>query len=201
MTENDILLKNGDNVREFINSNLEGFKFPDDPKSVLLVGFLSLSLDHHESVALLIRAKNTGSAFALLRPQLEIVFRAHWVIGCAAATQINQLYQDDFFKFPQMKQMASCIDTAFASDRFFMDWKQNSWKRLNSFAHPGHTALSRRFNGRECKPNYSESEIFEALRASNAYLILMGRFFFKVFNRPTQAKEIESFLPDHARAS
>ncbi len=192
-------LEKGKNLQEFISSTVYGGRasFINEQKNIILLAYFDLAMEHHHSIFLLIIQKNFGSAFALLRPLVEIVFRAHWVTGCASQIQIDRIHKDENFRFPRPKQISACLDTVFKADVFFSTWKKSAWGPLNDFVHSGLLALGRRFSGHNVQPNYSESEIAEAVRFSNASLILLGKMFFTHFNRTDDAKAIESFLePD-----
>lgn len=90
--------------------------------------------------------------------------------------------------------MAGEIDNACGSDLFFQNWKKNTWGPLNSYAHSGLLALGRRFLGGNVQPNYTDQEVFEAIRATNASLILLFKLFLKHIKREHDGVTIESFL-------
>lgn len=194
MSKTEQSLGRGKNLQEFIGSALMRMALPDGHKEILVIGYFSLALEHHHSISLLVTQKNFGSAFALLRSQIEIVFRFHWALKCATQNQIDQMYTDDKFRFPRFGQMSACIDTALKTGWFFQIWKKNIWGPLNSHTHSGLLALGRRFSDHSVEPNYGEGEIFEAVRCSNASLLLLGKSFFTHFNQADDAKTIESFL-------
>lgn len=45
--------------------------FPDDHRTVTTIGFISVLIEHQESVLLLVMHENVGSASALVRPVIE----------------------------------------------------------------------------------------------------------------------------------
>lgn len=131
MTSTEKSQEVGAALREFIGST--EMSFPDGHKDILVMGYFSLALEHHHSISLLITHKKIGSAFALMRPLVEIVFRAHWVVGCATQPQIDQIHQGDEFRFPGFGQMADDIETVFKANSLFSKWKENAWGPLNSY--------------------------------------------------------------------
>ena len=48
------------------------------------------------------------------------------------------------------------------------EFLRNSIKFLHSYAHGGMLQVGRRFNGRELKPNYGDSEIMELINVSTS---------------------------------
>src|SRR5277367_2881246 len=53
--------------------------FPDDYRTVTVIGFISVLIEHQESVLLLVMHNNVGSASALVRPIVEGAFRGLWI--------------------------------------------------------------------------------------------------------------------------
>jgi len=53
--------------------------FPDDYRTVTVIGFISVLIEHQESVLLLVMHDNAGSAAALVRPIVEGAFRGLWI--------------------------------------------------------------------------------------------------------------------------
>src|SRR5216684_698747 len=53
--------------------------FPDDHRTVTVIGFISVLIEHQESVLLLIMHEKAGSAAALVRPVIEGAYRALWL--------------------------------------------------------------------------------------------------------------------------
>src|SRR5258708_15299183 len=53
--------------------------FPDDHRTVTVIGFISVLVEHQESVLLLVMHEKVGSASALVRPVVEGAYRAMWI--------------------------------------------------------------------------------------------------------------------------
>src|SRR5258708_14816279 len=53
--------------------------FPDDHRTVIVIGFISVLVEHQESVLLLVMHEKVGSASALVRPVVEGAYRAMWI--------------------------------------------------------------------------------------------------------------------------
>ena len=52
--------------------------------------------------------------------------------------------------------------------------KEKSWKVMNSFAHTGFYQVVRRNAENEIRPDYTESEVLDALSSANSFAILAG---------------------------
>lgn len=53
--------------------------YPDNLRTVVVIGFLDQMIEHHEAMSLLIRDGKVGSAFALARSIVESMFRGLWI--------------------------------------------------------------------------------------------------------------------------
>ena|SRR5665213_259017 len=60
-------------------SQLSGATLPSSPRNDLVWAYLLVSISHHEAIHRLCSQKLIASAFALLRSQIESVFRGLWV--------------------------------------------------------------------------------------------------------------------------
>ncbi len=69
--------------------------YPDDLRSVVVMGTLTQIIEHHEAVLLSIRKDKMGSAFALVRCILEGVYRGLWINFCATDAEIQDFEQKD----------------------------------------------------------------------------------------------------------
>jgi len=65
----------------------------NDPKSQILLAYQSILVEHNTAITLLVQNELYGSAFALVRPFYELLYRAHWLIRCATDKQIDKTIQ------------------------------------------------------------------------------------------------------------
>jgi hypothetical protein len=165
--------------------------YPSDHKTVWLLGSVEIALEHHQSIWLLIERKLTGSAFALLRPLIDTVLRAHWINAVATEQQIEQA-SDDKDVFPKMSDMRDAVIQAYNADRFFRPLL-SEWAAMCSYTHSGAQQIARRFTNGDVKPSYTDGEIAEVLYAATfALLLLMRTFFMSVGNQQAEADEVEA---------
>lgn len=150
--------------------------YPDDLRTVMVIGFIDQIIEHHEAMLLLIRADKVGSAFALARSTVEGMYRGLWINFAATDAQVERFERNDDIGL-SMTQIAQSIDAAYRAGNFYEDMKRRSWDGLNSYAHTGMLQLGRRFVGANVEPAYSDGEIFEATTAvTTCILLLVGRF-------------------------
>jgi hypothetical protein len=69
--------------------------FPDDHRTVTVIGFISVLVEHQESVLLLVMHEKVGSASALVRPVVEGAYRALWINLPAADEEVKKFNKKD----------------------------------------------------------------------------------------------------------
>jgi hypothetical protein len=105
--------------------------YPDDLRTVIVIGFIDQMVEHHEAMLLLIRNGKVGSAFALARSIIESMYRGLWVNFCGTDAQIRRFEQDDQLPV-NMTEMAVPIDASYRAHGFFKNLKDCSWASLCS---------------------------------------------------------------------
>jgi len=74
---------------------LGGHGFPDDHRTVTTIGFISMLVEHQESVLLLVMQEKVGSAAALVRPVVEGAYRALWINLPATDEEVKKFNERD----------------------------------------------------------------------------------------------------------
>jgi hypothetical protein len=156
-------------VKKILNGN----KYTDEEYSTVVVGFIAQGIEHHEALILLTRSGLTGSAFALVRSIVEGLARGVWFTVCANQTQVLKFRNEDQID-QTFGEMSDAIDAQCGID-FFHDFKDRSWKTLNSYTHTGILQIGRRFTGHDLVPSYRDSEITEMMRVSTTCILLIVR--------------------------
>jgi hypothetical protein len=152
--------------------------YSDDLRTLIVMGLIDQTREHHDSLLLLIRSGFVGSAFALARGIFDNLYRGLWFNCCATDTEIQQFEKDD--KLPpglKMPQMAKAIDAKYQAGDFYQNFMKTFWSPLCSYAHTGMLQLGHRFNEDKVAGVYSDVQILAATTiATNCYLMLAGRF-------------------------
>jgi hypothetical protein len=73
-TEIDGARKFGERVEAIVVSKSQ---FPTGDRNVLLIAYWALMFDYHKGILSLLQSEFFGAAFALVRPVVEAVVRAH----------------------------------------------------------------------------------------------------------------------------
>jgi hypothetical protein len=138
---------------------------PDDDRNILLMAYWALIFDFHKGILSNIENHFYGSAFALVRPCVEALVRAHVAVKGSDA-DVKKLqddtYQTDFDKIGQW------MDNAFQTEKLFTNFIGGALVALHSFTHAGLSQIGRRFDGNDLKPSYRDGEIVEATRCSTS---------------------------------
>jgi len=164
--------------------------FPDDYRTSVVIGFISILVEHQEAFLLLVMREMYGSAFALGRPIVEGMYRALWLNVCATDEELNRFIQKDEIRLT-LAELAEAIDPAHNSGDLFQGLKKNAWKALNSYTHTGMLQIGRRFTKHEVENDYSEGEIYEMTTTlTTCVLIVISRFLAKQ-GHPDDAKAID----------
>lgn len=132
-----------------------------------------LALEHGTAALHLVEAGWISSAFALMRPQFESLVRGIWLAHAASDLWVTKLSQpltlaaqQQANEGPMMAEMLKQLDAAPSAPRHIVgqlkDYRDVTWKALNSFNHGGIHPLSKNVTG------YSPMLIYDALRNSNA---------------------------------
>ncbi len=199
-SEISLIIEKGKKLKQTIEEMVTKYNYPQGDKNLILIGYHSILVEHHDSIHLLIQNQLYGSAFALVRALYESLYRAHWVNACATDKQIEKILEGKDI-FPTMQTMVEEIDRVDGTGNFWQVVKSNSWTAMNDYAHSGIRQLARRFVQDEVAPNYDLTEVIEALDGTNVALLLMAFFFFKVYEKTEEIKVIEKMILEYSETA
>jgi hypothetical protein len=140
-------------------------QFPDDDRNILLMAYWALIFDFHKAILDLISKQLCGSAFALVRPCVETLVRAHVAVKGSAA-DVKSLQKDTYIT--DFDKIGQWMDNAFATENLFTNFIGGAQAALHSFTHAGLSQIGRRFDGHDLKPSYDDGEIVEVIRVSSS---------------------------------
>jgi hypothetical protein len=126
------------------------------------MAYWALIFDFHKGILSNLEQRLYGSAFALVRPCLEALARAHVTVKGSAediASLRADTYRVDFDK------IGPWIDKEFGTDDLFTKLITHAQPALHSFTHAGLSQLGRRFDGHDLKAaSYDDGAIVEVIR-------------------------------------
>lgn len=139
----------------------------------------SVSLEHAESLKILLATRNFTSALGLLRLQFESLVRGMWVLYAASDAEVSKLTaelnkenQERANKLPMLSVMISKLEKKAPKNAIdpILEFKEYSWKPLSSYIHGGLHAVDRHSKG------YPIALLEQALKASNGVNGLVAVF-------------------------
>ena len=169
------------------------YGFPDDYRTVTVIGFISTLVEHQESVLLLVMHEKAGSASALVRPVVEGAYRTLWINLPATDEEVTRFNNKDRIDL-EFGEIATALDQAYATGGFFQDFKTRIWKHLNSYTHGGMQQIGRRFVQHEVVNNYTKEEIYEMTTTVTTIVLLTISFFLKRHGHLDSGNEIQALL-------
>lgn len=139
-----------------------------------------LSMEHAAASLLLIQNGFFPSAFSMMRPQYESLVRGVWLLYAASETWVAKLSEpltlenakranEGLGLAEMLNELESSAQSPKAIVEQFKEYKNASWKVMNSYAHGGLHPLSRILSG------YPAELTADAMRNSNAIVALAGQ--------------------------
>jgi hypothetical protein len=143
--------------------------FVDQNRDRILLAYWSLVFDYDKSMLHLLRAGFYGGAFALVRPLVEALVRAHIAL-VGSDDDIAKIKADEYFV--NFKMIGAQIDTEFALDGLFDRFLNQARGPLHSFTHSGLFQLGRRYTGGDLQARYEDGEIIEVVRVTTSAVFM-----------------------------
>ena len=144
------------------------------------------------TIILLSRSGLRGSAFALVRPIFENLYRVAWMYGGAEPEELRNLGKKNS-QFPTIKEMASAIDGD-KGQGFFTQFKELSWADQNDFTHSGHLPRISQFAGKELQSYYPDHMVIGQVYASLTAALMLCVLFLKNTARVEDGQKIEMLV-------
>ena len=166
---------------------------PTGDRNTPLMAYWSLVFDFHRGVLCLMHHRFFGSAFALVRPTVEAVVRAHVVV--MGSNEDLQKLRDDEYR-TNLSTVGKQIDAAFGTDDLFERFLMKARNALHSYTHAGILQLGRRFSGTDLTPNYTEQEILEVIRTATSAAFMVNNLVAKHFGFERESEEASKLFEE-----
>ena len=167
--------------------------FPTDPRTLTVIGFISVLVEHQESILLLIVHGNTGSASTLVRPVVEGAFRALWINRAATDAEVKRFNERDVIDL-KFGDVAAALDNTYGGSGMFQSFKTRTWGPLNSYTHGGMHQIWRRFNKGEVANKYSEEDIREITTLVTLVVLLTISLFLEKHGHASSVNRVRAIL-------
>lgn len=157
--------------------HVAGLRPIEDMRALVAFQAGCLALEHSLAVRILIMDGCLSSAFALFRPQFESLVRGIWLLHAASETWIEKFSQPltiasakQTNEGPGFADMLKELESTPMAPSHIVEqlreFKDATWKPLNSYTHGGIHPLNRHWTG------YPPQLTYDAVRNTNAVLAL-----------------------------
>ncbi len=173
------LLKRSAEFEEFTTQMLLKTSYDNSERIRLSKVMCSVSIEHAESLKILIISGNFTSAVGMLRSQYESLVRGVWVFYSASekqlerlGSQLNEQNANIAEKLPMLSKMIEELASSSPKNAFdsIIEFKEHQWKPLNSYVHGGLHAIDRHSRG------YPIELLKQVLKSSNGVNGLLAMF-------------------------
>ena len=184
----NLLLTRSAQYEEELFSLFPDSAFQDDDKTIAITSMCNIALEHSVAIRILIGAGIPTSAMSLLRLQYEALVRAVWLLYAASDSSISKLVaplsqetEQAANSLPSFTTMMHEIEkkAPAAAFRHLKEFKDYSWKPLNSFVHGGIHAVKRNQDG------YPAALLAQTVRNSNSISNLSAITLVCLINNPS----------------
>jgi hypothetical protein len=163
-------------------------QFIDQQRDRLLLAYWSLAFDYDKSILCLLHSGFPGGAFALVRPIVEALVRAH-VTLIGSAEVIEKIERDEYKT--NFKTIGTQIDEGFALNGLFDHFLNGVRGALHSFTHSGLSQLGRRYTGADLQARYEDGEVSEVIHVSSSPVYMITNLVVKRFDLKDDSKEVD----------
>jgi hypothetical protein len=179
-------------MHQFIADQLAG-EYPSDDRRALFASFLSLAQSHHEAILVLCcHERLTGSAYALYRPLVEVVYRGLFAGFLATAEQIETITRGGS-PYGEFNQLASKLESVFDTEGLFTGLSGEAWGIMCGLTHGGLEQLNRRIgeNG-EIGCHFEQEDVQRLLSSSTGVLFRIAFQFLGAMNRQDECHAVSA---------
>lgn len=171
------LLSRSAELERKLSAFLELAPFDESERFMASRIMCSVAFEHAESVKMLVSGGNLTSATALVRLQYEAFVRAMWLLYAASDSDVAKLTSeltqetvDKANKLPMLSEMLEKLQGKAPPEpiEMLLEFKEYSWKPLNSFVHGGIHAIHRHSKG------YPVRLLEQVVRISNGVSVMAG---------------------------
>lgn len=173
----EILLARTAQLHEVVHEHVERLIPAEGARYLVAFQAALLSLEHATAALALVKGGYYASAYALMRPQYESLVRGVWLLYAARESRIARLSRplttetaNSAAEGPMLAEMFKDLEGAPNAPQPIVEqlkqYRDATWKALNSFAHGGFHPLSRTLSG------YPSELSYDVIRNSNAAMAL-----------------------------
>jgi hypothetical protein len=166
-------------------------KYPDDTRTVMVMGLLTATIQHHRSILMLITSGSVRSAIALIKDIVDGMYSGLWVNACATPEQIHSIKTEG--KTPvHLPEIVKAVDAAYKGDTFFEDVRKRWGAPLHKANRAGILQLGRWALDPDVGLEPNERELSEVTTTATACVLVLASAFLAKQNYPVEARAVEA---------
>jgi len=170
-------IKEFEEDEKWVQPLVDGCKFHATSRNRFASALLAQAHEHTISIRLLLAMPGPGNRFgtaaALMRPILEGLVRALWILDCATEEQLlERIENDDIAWRPGLKTMASAVDRACATGGFYRTICDRFYDAMCSFTHGGMRVVSKNLSAELVEPRSTELDWFAVVNFAHSMDLL-----------------------------
>jgi len=147
----------------------------DTDQKTIIVALFSLVVEHHGAILTLLRTgRFDGSAFALVRPLIDAMYRAFWVHFCAAPHHLEAIRKGES-PYPPLPNMADEVEKLMNYTGGLFTIIKPFIKSLHGYTHGGLEQLGRRFDAEgNIKATYDDGAKIEVVSSTTSFVVMLA---------------------------
>lgn len=166
------VLKSAQDLAHWIAERQDGLEIKSKNSTRIPGVLLDLCLEHQVGITHLVTGRMNGPAFALIRPQFEVLVRALWLCLCASTEEVQSFIDTDHLalNFGELVQAIEKHDDF--DGKILSGIKKAAWKAMHGYTHGGMHQIARRIKEKCIEPSYEPEEIIEVLKVSGTLALM-----------------------------
>lgn len=147
----------------------------DTDQKTIIVALFSLVIEHHGAILTLLRTgRFDGSAFALIRPLVDAVYRAFWVHFCAKPKHLQGIRKGES-PYPPLPNMAEEVEKRMSYTGGLFTIIKPFINSLHGYTHGGLEQLGRRFDAEgNIRGSYEDLAKEEVVNTTTSYMVMLA---------------------------
>jgi hypothetical protein len=197
------LTKHLDRVRNTVaevDRIVSSHKYPDDKRTVLVMGLLATIIQHHWGILQLVKSGTVGSWYALARDAVRGMRYGLWINCCATEEQILRVEEGDEFPL-SIPEMVREIESAYCADSFFQNLKDRWGPQLYKYSRSGIVQLGRFRIHSPSGLHFDDEEILDVTTIVTLCVVLLAAKFLASQKQPDDCQQIEALAADYSNRS
>lgn len=176
------------------------YKYPDDPRTVLVRGLMATLDQHHRSVLLLINSAAVGSAYALVRDIIRGTRYGLWINSCATIDQILGIHQEDEFVL-NIPEVNTEIEAAYRGDPFFVELRDRWAAKLYRYSRETIVRVGQFCIDPKTGLGEDDEELADVVTTATLCLVMLASKFLATQKHLVESEQVEALATAYAKES